>query len=224
MVPRRRSAATNVALNGSQTAGALVFNVSNTSGYTLAQGSGGTLTLGTAAAGASIAVLGGSNTISAPIQMAGYLKVSVTQGASLQMAGLLSETATGMSVTFTGPGPTVFSGIATYTGYTNVYGGTLQINPSAQWSNSFNWQIGGTAGAIVVQQGGNNSLANQLCVGLSPTMTGSYTLQAGTLNSNETDIGYNGPGVFTQNGGVHSTQLIELGSHRRRVLQRDVQP
>ena len=206
------SAAINVALNGSQTAGALVFNVSNSNGYTLAQGCGGTLTLGTAA-GALIAILGGSNTISAPIQMAGNLTVSVTSGASLQMSGLLSETATGTNVTFTGPGPTVFSGTATYTGNTNVYGGTLQINPGAQWSNSFNWQVGGAAGASVVQQGGNNSLADQLRVGLSSAMTGSYTLQAGTLNTYETDIGYDGPAIFTQNGGVHSTQLIELGSY-----------
>ncbi len=44
-------------------------------------------------------------------------------------------------------------------------------------------------------------------------MTGSYTLQAGALNTYESDIGYEGLGVFTQNGGVHSTQLIELGSY-----------
>jgi autotransporter-associated beta strand protein len=209
--PGAPSAPINVALNGSQTAGALVFNVANSNGYTLAQGSGGALTLGTVA-GASIAVLGGSNTISAPIQMAGNLTLSVTSGASLQMAGLLTETATGTSVTFNGPGPTFFSGTATYTGNTNVYGGTLQITSSAQLLSSFNWQIGGATGAIVVQQGGSNSLTNQLCVGLSPTMTGSYTLQAGTLNTNETDIGFNGPGVFTQIGGVHSTQLLEFGS------------
>ena len=71
----------------------------------------------------------------------------------------------------------------------------------------------GAAGASVVQQGGNNSLADQLRVGLSSAMTGSYTLQAGTLNTYETDIGYDGPAIFTQNGGVHSTQLIELGSY-----------
>ena len=120
------------------------------------------------------------------------------------MAGLLSETATGTSVTFTGPGPTFFSGTATYTGNTNVYGGTLQINPGAQWSNSFDWQIGGAAGASVVQQGGNNSLANRLCVGLSPTMSGSYNLSAGSLWANVEWIPLGGIGIFNQTGGTNT--------------------
>ena len=183
-----------------------MFNVStgaaSGSGYTLAQGCGGTLTLGTAA-GASIAILGGSHTISAPIVLAGSLTASVASGASLQMAGLLSETATGTSVTFTGPGLTTFSGTGTYTGNTNVYGGTLQINPGAQWSNSFDRQIG-AAGACVVQQGGNNSLANRLCVGLSPSMSGSYNLSAGGLWANVESIPLGGTGIFNQTGGTNT--------------------
>ncbi len=128
--PGALSATITATLDGNQTAGALVFNVSTTSGYVLAEGSGGALTLGTSAGG-SITVLGGSHRILAPITMAGNLTVSVTGGASLGMSGPLSEAAAGTSVTFTGQGLTTFSGTGTYTGNTNVYGGTLQINPGA---------------------------------------------------------------------------------------------
>ena len=69
----------NVTLDGYCSAGALVFTSSNANGYTLSQGTGGALTLGTSAGG-SIAVNNGSHTISAPLQMAGNLAVSVANG------------------------------------------------------------------------------------------------------------------------------------------------
>ncbi len=57
-----------VTLDGYQSAGALVFDDTGSKGYTLSTGSvsGGSLCLGTSA-GASIAVLGGTSTISAPL-------------------------------------------------------------------------------------------------------------------------------------------------------------
>ena len=68
-----------VTLDGNQSAGALVFNTSNGNGYTLANGSGGPLTLGTPGA-ASIAVTSGTHTISADLALAGNLAVSATGG------------------------------------------------------------------------------------------------------------------------------------------------
>ncbi|MGA2253062.1 MAG: hypothetical protein ABSG53_00235, partial [Thermoguttaceae bacterium] len=72
------SAAITVTLDGNQSAGALVFNVFNANGYTLSQGSvaGGSLTLGTTA-GASIVVISGTHTISAPVVLAGDLAVGI---------------------------------------------------------------------------------------------------------------------------------------------------
>ena len=78
-------------LDGNQSAGALVFDASGTNGYTLAQGTGGgALTLGTSA-GASIAVVSGTHTISAPIVLAGSLAVSMSAGGSLDISGSVSQ-------------------------------------------------------------------------------------------------------------------------------------
>ena len=66
-----------VTLDGYQSAGALVFDDTGSKGYTLSTGSvsGGSLCLGTSA-GASIAVLGGTSTISATLVLAGNLVVA----------------------------------------------------------------------------------------------------------------------------------------------------
>ena len=98
-----------VTLDGYQTAGALVFEGSGSKGYTLSQGSvsGGSLTLGTSA-GASIAVLGGTSAISAPLVMAGTLTVSTTAGADLDLAGNVGQAAgvqAGLSLTKLGAVP-----------------------------------------------------------------------------------------------------------------------
>ena len=72
-------------LDGNQSAGALVFSLATTNGYTLSQGTGGgALTLGTSA-GASIAVVSGTYSISAPVVLAGSLAVRISNGGSLQL-------------------------------------------------------------------------------------------------------------------------------------------
>src|SRR5208283_601811 len=103
-----------VMLNGNQSAGALVFSVSNGTGYTLSQGSAGALTLGTSA-GATISVLDGAHTISAPLAMAGNLTVSTAAGTSLQMAGAVYEQTPGTALTLSGSGLVIFSGTGSYT-------------------------------------------------------------------------------------------------------------
>ena len=70
-------------LDGNQSAEALVFDASDSNGYTLSPGTGGVLTLGTSA-GASIAVVSGTNTISAPLVLAGSLACRPIDGCVLE--------------------------------------------------------------------------------------------------------------------------------------------
>ena len=83
-VRRHAPAPITVTLDGNQSAGALVFNVSGSNGYTLSQGTGGALTLGTSA-GASITVLSGTHIHLRPVVLAGSLAVSTTGGGSLEL-------------------------------------------------------------------------------------------------------------------------------------------
>ena len=183
-----------VTLDGYRTAGSLVFT-SYLNGYTLSQGTGGALTLGTSAGG-SITVNSGTNTISAPLQMAGNLTIAVSSGAVLQLAGALSEAATGASFTFNGPGTLNYSATGTFSGSTNVNGGTLNLTGGYLPASSEN------VSATAVQTGGDNvvSAGNSLYLA-----GGSYTLSnSGLLSAPNEWIGSGTQGAFTQTGGTNT--------------------
>ena len=131
-------------LNGNQSAGALVFNVSNGNGYTLSQGTGGALTLARRP-GPRSRSSAARHTISAPLVMAGNLAVSTAAGTSLQLSGDLYQLTPGLSLTTSGSGQVFFSGVGSYTGNTTVSGGTLQIT-GGQLPAAHEY-VGGSAGA-----------------------------------------------------------------------------
>jgi autotransporter-associated beta strand protein len=128
------SAPIAVTLDGNQSAGALVFNVAGTDGYTLSQGTGGgALTLGTPA-GAAITVLSGSHAISAPLNLAGNADIALAAGTQLTISGNISENPvnSGFSLTLNGAGTLILSGTDGYGGGTSVEAGTLYAtSPSA---------------------------------------------------------------------------------------------
>jgi autotransporter-associated beta strand protein len=137
-----------VTLDGNQSAGALVFNVAGTDGYTLSQGTGGALTLGTSV-GATIAVLSGAHAISAPIVLAGNLVVSMSGGGSLDLSGSVSQ-ATGVfaSLSLSGEGQLILSGTDSYTGDTTVSSGTLCVTDSSALPEETSLTIG--AGGVFI--------------------------------------------------------------------------
>jgi autotransporter-associated beta strand protein len=87
-----------VTLDGNHTVGHVVFNNASAS-YTIAQGSGGTLTIdnsGTGSTGApSITVTAGSHTIAAPLAFAASNTVTRDGSGTLTLAGAMSVTASG---------------------------------------------------------------------------------------------------------------------------------
>jgi autotransporter-associated beta strand protein len=120
----------NVTVNKAFTAGSLVFNNSSVS-YTLAGDgiSGHSLTLDNGAGGAaSITVSSGSHAISAPLSIANGLAVSLSadpapNAPALSISGSMSGTG---GLHKTGAGTLVLAATNSYTGGTEVAGGTLR--------------------------------------------------------------------------------------------------
>jgi fibronectin-binding autotransporter adhesin len=210
-VPVNPNAPITVTLDGNQSAAGLVFNVTNGNGYTLAQGSGGTLSLGTPSGG-SISVVAGSHAVSAPVTLQGPLTVNVASGSALQLTGAIGEANAGTSFTFNGPGLLKYSAAGTFTGSTNVNGGTLQVTggllPAA------NENVGGVGGATAVVSGGTNAVSGVLYVGYTGNGGNYYLSGSGYLRAADGEfIGYYASGGFQQSGGTHSvSNTLTIGA------------
>ena len=106
------------------------------------------LTLGTSA-GASIAVVSGTHTISAPIVLAGSLAVSTSGGGSLELSGSVSQAAgVSAALSLSGNGQLILSGTDSYTGGTTVTGGTLYVTNSSALPDGTSLTVG--AGGILI--------------------------------------------------------------------------
>ena len=142
-----RSSQITVTIDNNQAAAALVFDVAGSNGYTLSQGVNGMLTLGSPA-GASIAVVSGTQSISAPIVLAGSLAVSTSAGGFLCISGNLSQAAgASAALSLSGDGQLILSGTDDYTGGTIVSGGTLCVANSGALPAGYALTIG--AGGVV---------------------------------------------------------------------------
>ena len=70
-------------------------------------------------------------------------------------------------------------------------------------------------GSGLFVQGGGVHTTTGLTIGLEPGNGGTYQLNAGTLSTGMTYVGYDGPGTFTQAGGTHTVSsdlVLALGS------------
>ncbi len=153
------SAPVTVTLDGNQSVGALVFNVSGSNGYTLSQGSGGVgaLTLGTSAGGL-IAVLSGTQTISAPLTLAGSASMAPAPGTQLTISGDIGQTGGAQSLSLTAAGTLILSGSNNYSGGTNVEAGTLYVTNSAALPAGMSLTVG-AGGTLVFDPNGPSANA-----------------------------------------------------------------
>jgi len=124
-----------VTLDGDRTIGSLAFD--NANKYTIAPGSGGTLTIGDDANGGSISVATGSHEISAPVTIASTASVDVDAGAALAISGGFSVAA-GKSLTKSGDGTLQISGPQSHGAGASLTHtqGTLQLDSNAGTANS----------------------------------------------------------------------------------------
>jgi autotransporter-associated beta strand protein len=118
-----------ITLDGNQTVGSLTFN-NSTGGYTLADGSGGTLTLNNSSStgGSQLMVLAGTHSITAPVIIAGdSLTISESNSGRLLITGSIGDDNDAESLTLGGDGTgrLLLSGTNTYGGGTCVEAGTL---------------------------------------------------------------------------------------------------
>jgi len=126
--PDNLGAPGTVTLDGNQSAGALVFYAAGSNGYTLSQGTGGgALTLGTTG-GAAIAVVGGTQSISAPIALEGDLAASASAGTCLELSGSIGQAVSASaSLNLSSDGLLVLSGTNSFSGGVTVTGGKLVV-------------------------------------------------------------------------------------------------
>jgi fibronectin-binding autotransporter adhesin len=119
-----------VTLDGAISVGTLVISGSNS--YTLASGTGGTLTMNNGSSSASISTLSGSHTISAPIVLDSNTTIEMAEhGEILTISGNISGSGALSVVNQDGLGAaysaTVLSGSNTFTGGVTVVNGNLQL-------------------------------------------------------------------------------------------------
>jgi autotransporter-associated beta strand protein len=200
-----------ITLDGNRAVGNLTFN-SGTNSYTIAQGSGGTLTIGDGASPRTVSVVAGDHTISAPVSLAGITSANPAAFTSLTISGQVSGTG---SLVKDGPGTVNLSAANTYTGNTTINAGRLAIsNAAALGDASIGTAIaggdttanlavsGGIASAETLIVGGKsgNSGATASIVNLSGanTLSGAIT---GGLGGNQYNL-ESIDGTITLAGGI----------------------
>ena len=187
--------ARTVTVDGAFTVGTMTFN--NLASYTI-EGSGTNghgLTLNNGGQ-ATIAVLSGSHTISAPLALANSLQIVANSGTALTLSGVLSGSSTSWTLSSDGTGVVTFSGNAanTYGGLTTVAAGNLNLNKTAGVN-----AIG--TGGLQVNAGATTTLLASNQVADTATALVNGTLALGS--SSETIGALNGAGsVTTAAGGV----------------------
>ena len=181
-----------VYLNGTSPSITTLSFSSASSSYTLAQGSGGTLTM--AGSGAAINV-SGTHSISAPLVLASNTTVATAQTSnSFVLSGPIGDGGAGSMLTVTGPGLVTVSASNTYSGGTSITtGANLQIGS------------GGAAGTV-----GSGAVANNGTLLLNRSDTG--------LNLSNS---ISGAGVVTQSGSgmfnlIGHQRLLGRHQHQQR--------
>ena len=217
-----------VTLDSNHTVGHIVFNNPNVS-YTIAPGSGGTLTIDNSAVTFSdtgnttmppgvpdITIAAGNHTISAPLAMANGLTVKPASGTSLTLSGGLSGTG---PLVIGDAGKVVMTAASTHTGGTNINAGTLQIAGLAG-AGTVNVGSGGTLsgtgainGLLSVQSGGTVEMRTLPSAVDTLSPSGGFTLSDSTnlgfdigATADSIDVGGN---AFTFSGSGKAT--VNLG-------------
>jgi hypothetical protein len=161
----------------------ITFNTAG-GGYTIAQGSGGALTMeNSGAANATITDTNGSHTISAGVILASDTTVDVANSLdSLTVSGGINGI---KGLVKTGAGTLNVQGVNGYSGATDVNGGTFLANGTLSGTGAITVNNGGTLGGAGFISNANVTLAStgaKLSAGSAPNAIGTLTLTSGNLD------------------------------------------
>ena len=132
-----------ITLDSPQTVGSLVLeNTTNATGYTLAPGVSGGLTLDNSGTAAFINVISGSNAITANVSLNDNLTVDSGTLGTLRISGNIAQNAPGLSLTLNGSGTLVLSGSDNYSGGTDVIAGKLIVTNVKAITDGSNLSVG----------------------------------------------------------------------------------
>lgn len=205
---------------GSNTAQTLTLGsgAASVGNYTLARS--GVLTvsgneyLGSGGA-ANFVQMGGTNNVGTTFASDLDVGYSGSAASSYTISGGLLQTTQFLNVGYNGPsgavvqsGGTVSVGSALNVGYA-VAGGTYTLSGTGVLSAKNEVMNSNALSGAFVQTGGSNTTPGSLTLGNNAGTSGTYLLDgttgAGTLSVAQNEyIGYNGSGVFTQQGGTHT--------------------
>ena len=186
------TAAGTVTLDGNKTVSGLTFD--NANAYTVAAGTGGTLTLQKNTGSADLAVLSGSHSVTANIALGSSVNVDITSGGALAVSGVVSGA---QSLTKRGAGVLTLTAANTYSTGTTLEAGTLEISHT------------GALGAAPVSVTGNTTLragadalalANTIAIGNAITATVDTQTHTFTIPGVISDTSSNGALTKTGNG------------------------
>jgi autotransporter-associated beta strand protein len=188
-------ATTTVNLNGtSPSLKALTFN--SASSYTIAPGTGGSLTLKSNTSTATVTDTLGSHTISANVQLASNTTMSVSSPDTLTLSGAISGSG---NLTKTGTGTLAVSGVSnSFAGGLNVNQGTANVLVT-----------GSLSGATSVNVGDGVNLATLIANGAVST-TALTVLSGGTLSGTGT-VTTGGGGLVAQSGSTLAPGVSAAG-------------
>lgn len=183
-----------VTLDGNKTVGGATFNAAN--GYTIAPGSGGTLTLGNGTSNALVFAQNGSHTVAVPVSLASNTIIDTDSDAALALNGSVG-----------GPGALTKSGGGTlslgsasnaYAGATTVNGGTLAVAGIGSL---------GSNAALNLNGGGVIKYAPGMTNDLSAAKTVTLGAGGGGIDTNGNDVSF-GTGLSGSGG------LVKAGAGR----------
>ncbi len=164
-------------MDGPHTLGRLVFNTTGGGSYTITGTD--TLTMDSGLVPATVSVLGGSHTIAVPVALASDLAVNIAGGSGLTISGPISETTAGRSLSLGGAGTLLLTNAATYTGATNVTGGTLELGAGANIPNTTALTVGSN-GVLAVDSGASLNVNGNVSIATPLSLAGTMTISSPT--------------------------------------------